>query len=209
MCAITLGEGILLGVAAAGVGTSAYEVSNEAGLQSQSLGLAQNTASEQSYYNNLLQQLIANPSSVSSLPGYQFQLSQGSAAVAAGMGAQGFAGSGNEAAALTQFGQGLASSFYGQQTSLLASLSGVTAASSPASDVSAATGAETATSSTLSGLLNSLGFYGMMGYESGMFGGAAGTPNYSGSAADYNALGVGPTMVGGGGYTVNTPGYEP
>lgn len=162
-------------VAAVGIGVGAYEYSNTSSLQSSALGIAQTTQGEQQYYNNLLQQLISNPSSVSSLPGYQFQLSQGSAAVADQMAASGFAGSGNEAAALTEFGQGLASSFYGQQAQLLASLSGVTSASSPASDVSAATGASSLTSSTLNNLFSNLGITSAL-LSSNYLGSSAGTP---------------------------------
>jgi hypothetical protein len=176
---------------AASVGMGAYELSQQNSLQGQALSMAQTTQGEQQYYNQLLQQLIANPSSVSQLPGYQFQLSQGSAAVADQMAASGFAGSGNEAAALTQFGQGLASSFYGQQTSLLASLSGVTAPSSPAQNVGAATGAAGLTTNTLSSLLNSLGFYSRL--STSPSGAPAGTPAASPGSYNYGPGSVGTT----------------
>lgn len=161
------------GVAAAGAGI--YELSQSNSLEGQALGMAQTTQGEQQQYNAMLQQLIANPSSVTSLPGYQFDLSQGTKAVQAGMGASGFAGSGNEAAALTTFGQGLASSFYGQQTALLASLSGVTNPSSPSQSINAGTSASALSSSNLSSLLNSLGFYSRLGGGTAS-GAAAGTP---------------------------------
>lgn len=171
----------LAATAVVGLGVGAYESSQEQGLQKQGLALAKDTQGEQEYYNSLLQQLIANPSSVSTLPGYQFDLSQGSKAVAAGMGPSGLTGSGNEGAALTTFGQGLASSFYGQQANLLASLSGVTAPSSPAQGISAATGAGALSANTLSGLLNSLGFYGTLAgkYSGSTTGAPAGTPGAS------------------------------
>lgn len=187
----------LAATAVVGIGVGAYEASQQQGIENQALGLAKDTQSEQQYYNNLLQQLIADPSSVTKLPGYQFDLDQGSKAVAAGMGPSGLAGSGNEAAALTTFGQGLASSFYTQQANLLASLSGVTAASSPAAATNAATGAGVASSSTLSNLLNSLGFYGAL--SSGKFGGAgaaAGTP-----AASQDFTPAGESSGWGGTYT--------
>lgn len=166
----------LAAAAVTAAGASAYEISQSNSLQSTALSMAQTTQGEQQYYNTLLQQLIANPSSVSSLPGYQFQLSQGSAAVADQMGAGGFFGSGNEAAALMMFGQGLASSFYGQQTSLLASLSGVTSASSPASSVSAATGASSLTSSQLNNLFQNLGITAGIYKNLGLGSPGAGTP---------------------------------
>lgn len=166
----------LAAAAVIGAGTGIYEASQAGKVSSGALGLAQTTQGEQEYYNNMLQQLIANPSSVSQLPGFQFDLSTGEKAVSDTMGASGFGGSGNEAAALTQFGQGLASSFYGQQTSLLASLSGVTAPSSPASSYSAATGANANATSTISSLLNSLGFYGTLASQRSITGAPAGTP---------------------------------
>lgn len=194
-------------IAAIAVGTAVtagaglYESSQQQGIANTELGMAQTTQGEQQYYNSLLQQLIANPSSVTSLPGYQFQLSQGSAAVADQMAASGFAGSGNEAAALTKFGQGLASSFYGQQTNLLAELSGVTAASSPAQSASAATGASVASGSTLNNLLSQLGMgYGLYSAMSNpAAGAAAGTPAenaaVSGAASDW-ASGLGYNLGG-------------
>lgn len=162
-------------VVSAGVGAyEAYSSSQTAGTE---LGMAETTQGEQMYYNSMLQQLIANPSSVTQLPGYQFQLDQGSKAVADAMGPGGFAGSGNEAAALTTFGQGVASSFYGQQTSLLASLSGVTNASSPSQSATAGNQATQTSLSTISSLLNSLGFYGKLAGTN--TGAPSGTPGAS------------------------------
>jgi len=164
----------IAGVAAAGAGT--YEAVQSNKTSSAALGLAQTTAGEQEYYNNMLQTLIANPSSVGQLPGFQFQEQTGAAAVADQMGAKGFGGSGNEGAALTSFGQGLASSFYGQQTQLLSSLAGVTAPTSAGQALGAATGAQGQETSTISSLLNSLGFYGMLGYQKSNSGAPASTP---------------------------------
>jgi hypothetical protein len=169
------------------VGMGAYAMSQQGGAASDALGMAHTTQGEQQYYNSMLMQLINNPSSVTQLPGYQFQMDQGTKAVADAMGASGFAGSGNEAAALTQFGQGLASSFYGQQTNLLASLSGVTNASSPAQNMNAATGASALSSNTLSSLLNSLTFYGKMGSNTGA---PAGTPGQYAPYGDATSMGM-------------------
>jgi hypothetical protein len=177
----------LAATAVVGLGMSAYEMSQQNSNASTALGIAQTTQGEQQYYQQMLQQLIANPSSVSQLPGFQFQLQTGSQAVADAMGAKGLAGSGNEAAALTTYGQGLASTFYGQQANLLASLSGLTAASSPAQDVNAATGATSASSSQMSQLLNSLGFFGTLGMT--RTGAPAGTPA-GGYTAPYSGYGV-------------------
>jgi hypothetical protein len=188
-------------VGAVGIGVGAYEANQSQGIAQEGINLATSTANEQGYYNNMLQQLIANPSSVASLPGYQFDLKQGGAAVVDQLGASGFGGSGNEGAALTQFGQGLASSFYGQQTSLLASLSGVTAASSPAQGINAATGASANSASTLSSLLNSLGFESMLGYKASLTGAGAGTPaSYSGAMTSGSQANAGDLSTALGGY---------
>jgi len=196
MVGVVTGIGLTAGLAAVGaaaavggLGISAYEASQQGSEASSALSLAKNTAGEQEYYNNMLKTLIADPSSVGQLPGFQFQEQTGAAAVHDQMAAGGFGGSGNEGAALTQFGQGLASSFYNQQTQLLSALSGVTAPSSPASSINAATGASGQATSTISGLLNSLGFYGMLGYQKGQTGAPASTP-----AGSINVTGAQPNQ---------------
>jgi hypothetical protein len=95
-------------------------------------GEQQTIFAEQQNYEQQLEKLIADPSSVTKLPGYEFQLGQGTTAVARQMAGSGYLGSGNEAAALTQYGQGLAQNFYTTQANLLAQLAGITAPSSPA-----------------------------------------------------------------------------
>lgn len=57
-----------------------------------------------------LNKLIANPNSVTTLPGYQFQLQQGQDAILNGAAAGGLTG--NTLKALSQYGQGLASNYY-------------------------------------------------------------------------------------------------
>lgn len=182
-------------VGVAGAAAGAYEASQSASVAREGLGIAETTQSEQQYYNSMLQTLIANPGSVSSLPGFQFELDTGSKAVAAGFGPAGLAGSGNEAAALTSFGQGLAGQFYLQQTGLLASLSGVTNASSPAQGINAATSANANSTQNISNLLNTLGFYGAIGSKGGLFSGAS-----SGTPASI------PSSIGGPGYGGGTYG---
>ena len=165
--------------------------------QQAALGMAQQTQSEQEYYNSMLQALLSNPASVSTLPGFQFQLATGSQAVADQMASQGFGGSGNEATALATFGQGLASSFYGQQAAILSALSGVTAASSPSSDISAgAQSTSAATSATsleaqlLSGTLGGINNYARLIGNLGIgTGAAAGTPAGTAPATETNPIG--------------------
>jgi hypothetical protein len=127
---------------------------------STALGMEQTEFGEQQGFESQLAALIQNPSSVTSTPGYQFTLSQGTEAVARGSAAGGFLNSGNEGAALTQYGQGLATSSLTQQEQLLAGLSGLQASSSSAQNVSATTGASANTFNQVGQLLASLGYVG-------------------------------------------------
>lgn len=77
-----------------------------------------------SQYAQQLASLMQNPSSVTSLPGYQFQMQQGTDAIVKGMGSKGYNRSGNEMMALDKYGQGLASSTYEQQEQILSQLAG-------------------------------------------------------------------------------------
>ena len=201
--------GVVTATAAAvvGAGAAVYGAVEAGSTASQARGQSSTVFGEQQQYAKQLAALISDPSSVSSLPGYQFQLSQGSEAVARQMAASGYLGSGNEATALTQFGQGLASSFYGQQANLLASLAGLTAPSSPSQLTGAATGASQNSFSQLMTLLGQAGlFAGRGGFSS------AGTPAGF-TAGDISTLAsggysnIGPAMPAGGGYTYNTPGW--
>jgi hypothetical protein len=75
-------------------------------------------------YADQLSQLIANPSSITSYPGYQFGFDQGNQALRASSAARGFKGSGNEDAALIRYGQGYAETFLGNEENMLANLAG-------------------------------------------------------------------------------------
>jgi hypothetical protein len=199
-------SGVITAAAAAvvGAGAAVYSATQSGQTQSQARGQSGAVFGEQQSYAQQLAKLIADPSSISSLPGYQFQLQQGSEAVARQMAASGFLGSGNEAAALTQYGQGLASSFYGQQTGLLASLAGLTAPSSPSQLTGAATQAGQLNFNQIMAMLGQAGMF------TGRFGGQSASPAFSTADVGLLASGgysnIGPTMPGGGGYTLNTPG---
>lgn len=71
--------------------------------------------SSSNYYNNIL----------SNLPGYQFQLDQGSQAVSRNLAAQGLLQSGAAGKALQQYGQGVASNYATQYVNGLQSLAGL------------------------------------------------------------------------------------
>lgn len=116
------------GVASVGVGIAGEVQSSNAagkqlGVENTQLGMEQQLFGEQQGYADQLNKLMADPSSVTSLPGYQFNLDQGAETTARQFAAN--PGSGAEGAALTQYGQNYASSAYTQQAQLLASLSGL------------------------------------------------------------------------------------
>jgi hypothetical protein len=75
---------------------------------------------QQSYYDQL-NDLMAHPERVTSLPGYQFNLGQGNQALARRMASMGYGTSGNLALATQRYGQDYASAALGQQEQLLAS----------------------------------------------------------------------------------------
>jgi len=78
-------------------------------------------------YAQQLNQLMSNPASVTSLPGYQFLQDQGMQTVQRGLSAQGKTVSGQEQLALQEQGQGLANKYLGDQYTRLAQLSGANA----------------------------------------------------------------------------------
>ena len=71
---------------------------------------------------NKLNELLQNPSSITSTPGYQFAYNQGLEAVNRTAAAKGQLGSGNRLYDLTKFGQGLASQTYNNTVSQLTNL---------------------------------------------------------------------------------------
>jgi hypothetical protein len=87
-------------------------------------------------YATQLNNLMSNPSSVTTTPGYQFLQQQGLEGVSRQMAARGYNTSGNELLALQNQGQSLANSQYQQQLSNLMQLSG--ASQTPAQGTTAA-----------------------------------------------------------------------
>jgi hypothetical protein len=200
--------GVLAATAVAGVGMEAYGLSQQsgvAGAQEQLAGQASYQSgvvfNEQQQYAKMLNDLIANPQSVTSLPGYDFNKSQGEQAVARQMAGSGFLGSGNEAIALEQYGQNYATSAYQTQASLLASLAGLNV--NPTSGLGTASGAlsgasaaNSAGNSSLQQLLATLTF----ASGSGIFnqgGGMNTTPS--------NPTGATGGTINQGGYTFGLP----
>lgn len=80
------------------------------------------SGSDFSGYQNQLNNLLANPSSVTQTPGYQFALQQGNEAINRSAAAKGMLNSGNVLAELAKYGQGMASQGYQQQLNNLQGL---------------------------------------------------------------------------------------
>lgn len=78
--------------------------------------------SDFSGYQNQLQGLLNNPSSIQNDPSYQFRLNQGNQAINRSAAARGMLGSGNVLAELAKYGQGMASEEYGNQFNRLSDL---------------------------------------------------------------------------------------
>jgi hypothetical protein len=139
--AITLTGAIVAGAAAVSAGVGIYSAV-EAGKQTSFAdGLASTQFGEQQQFAGMLMQLLQNPESFASNPAYKFASEQGGKQVAANMSASGYAGSGNEALALQQFGQQSAYQGLASQEQMLSGLTGLQASSSNAQNVQAGTSA--------------------------------------------------------------------
>ena len=195
-----------IGLIGAGLIGSAYAGISSANTQKdvagQQTGMAGTVFGEQQGYEQQLHNLIANPSSVTSLPGYSFNLSQGEQAVARQFGPT--AGSGAEGIALQQYGQGYAMNTYNQQVQTLSSLAGLSSPVNPSTAASGASAATSASNNSIQQLLAALTASG--GIVSGLYGGTA-----AGGAALGGTLNTG-GIIGGsyspmGGYITAVPGY--
>lgn len=161
---------------------------------------AATTFTEQQGYAQQLSALMADPSSVTKLPGYDFNKQQGEQSIARGMGSQGLAGSGNEAIALDKYGSGYADSAYSTQANLLAGLSGLQTATSPDSYARTGASAQGQSFAQLSSALAGLG-YSIGGGSTGGF-----TTNDAITLA--SGAGGQQTMPAGGGYIWNNPAFK-
>lgn len=168
------GMTVIAGAAVASVGLGAYEESQSAGIASQGQSQSATTFAEQQSYENQLQQLLANPSSITSTPGYEFQYNQGLQALQRSGASSGFYDSGNLGIALEQYGQGYATSELQPEEQLLASLSGLQAASSPAQELQTASNAQSTTFNQLGSILGASAY---LAKTNNPFG--AGTPGAS------------------------------
>lgn len=171
-----------------GIGSGIYGMS----LANQLQGLSKNAIAAsnpfgpyRAQYAGQLASLEANPSSVFSDPGYQAAFDQGSQAVARRMAGSGYAGSGNEAIALQQYGQSFANNYIGSREQQLAYLAGAGITPNPGPGLSGyGAGIDAAGNA-----LGSLGYGASMAAAAA--GGGAGHPSAAGGeAAITNDLGL-------------------
>lgn len=93
--------------------------------QTEQLFEQQTIFGEQQGFEQQLAKLIADPSSITSDPGYQFGLSQGLQGVQRQYGAMGLNKSGGAGSALMSFGENYAQNAWMQQIQMLGQLSGI------------------------------------------------------------------------------------
>ena len=185
-------------VAAVGsVAVGAKAADDQKRLGRRALRGADAVTAKQDYYNDLLKELLTDPSSIKKDPGYEFSFGEGLKAVERSNAAKGFTGSGNAAIELLRYGEEFSSRFLKQREDLLAGLSGAGAASSPAQFIGAGVRANSSATDILSQTLGSLGYtFGRGGFGRGGGGGAsAGTPATTGIAGT-SAPGATPPFVG-------------
>lgn len=153
-----------------GGGPSAGSVSGTQNFEQQTI------FGEQQGFEQQLQKLISDPSSVTKTPGYQFNFGQGEEALFRGMNAQGYGGSGNLGGALVKYGQDYATNTYNQQVAILSQLAGITAPSSPAQLGGNALAGQQNQNQQMNNLLYQLGILGGGGAfgSAGTSGGAGG-----------------------------------
>ncbi len=182
-----LGEGV------SGASTQSGLVSAQESLAGQQQYESATIFGEQQSYEAQLNALLKNPASVTSLPGYQFNLQTGEQSVARQFGPQ--AGSGAEGAALTQYGQNYAMNTYNQQVQVLSNLAGLNVnpqggLAAASSSLSGASAAATAQNNQIQQLLAALTFAG----GSGILGGGSFNPTGVGTIAGTDPSFTSPTF---------------
>jgi len=125
MCVVAAGVGAAVAGAATSsvVGSALSGGGGNSGAQS-AANAADPFASQRGQYQQQLSNLINNPSSITSTPGYQFGLQQSQNAVEGSAAANGMVNSGNVLNALSTNAQGYAATQLNNQELLLAQLSG-------------------------------------------------------------------------------------
>ena len=110
--------------AAAGIAGSLISSSLSSGTAQTSAGVADPFGGQRPQYQSMLSSLMADPSSVKNLPGYQFNFDQGMQALERQQAAAGTLQSGQAETAAIQYGQNYASNTFKQWEDILAQLAG-------------------------------------------------------------------------------------
>jgi hypothetical protein len=142
-------------------------------------------ASQRGQYQGMLSNLINNPSSITSTPGYQFGLTQSQNAVEGSAAANGMVNSGNVLDALSTNAQGYASTQLTNQELLFAQLSGANVGS-PGEAGSILQGQNTLNQQSAGALGSQIGSAVQSGFNNGTFGsffGASGSENSGASSS--------------------------
>ena len=116
--------GIAAGVVGSVAGAAVSSAMSPSPSSSGAAAAADPFASQRGQYQTMLSDLIKNPSSITSQPGYQFNLDQGLKAVQGSAAAGGMLNSGNVLTSLQQYGSNYAQNQLQNQELLLAQLAG-------------------------------------------------------------------------------------
>lgn len=170
---IIIGAGMVLSA-----GASIYSANKQGQVANSQLGIEQDQQYKQDHAWNQLQDLMTNPTNFFTNPAFKMSEDQGSQAVARQTAASGFGGSGNQAAALQEYGQTFAFSQLQSQEALLAGMSGTGFNPTTAgANASSAFGAQNANMQNLAGMLSFVG----NGMGGGGGGGGGGPTYFTGS----------------------------
>jgi hypothetical protein len=148
-------------------------------------------AGQRGQYQGMLSNLINNPSSITSTPGYQFGLDQSNKAVEGSAAANGMVNSGNVLQALSTNSQNYASQQLNNQELLLAQLSGANVGS-PGTAGQILAGQNQQNQQAASALANNVGNTITSGFNSGSSGYSGGDP----FATDTSGYGAGSNTYG-------------
>lgn len=176
-----------------GLGSGIYglhQANNLQGLSTAAIAASNPFGPYRAQYATQLGSLMTNPSSVFQDPGYQAAFDQGTQAVARQMAGSGYAGSGNEAIALQQFGQSFANNYLTQREGFLANLAGAGITPNPGPGLSGYTAGINASGNAL----------GSLGYGASMAATAAGGGTGSGTTpspmGNFNSAGGEAATIG-------------
>jgi hypothetical protein len=189
----TIAGAVIGGVASAGASAAIGSMTGGGGGGS-AAGAADPFAGQRGQYQTMLSDLINNPSSITSQPGYQFNLDQGLKSVQGSAAANGMLNSGNVLSSLQTYGQNYAQSQLTNQELLLAQLAGANVGS-PGTAGQIMAGQQAANQQAASALGNQIG--GAVGQGvGGLFGSSGGYSGGNPFATDTSGYGAGANTYG-------------